>query len=62
MKHIILIFGLVIGAYTIGQTQDPRLAEQYYRNGEYEKAAVIFQQLYKKEPSRDYYFNRYSGF
>lgn len=45
--------------HTLGQAQDPRLGEQYYRNGEYEKAAVIFEQLYQKNPSRDYYFNRY---
>lgn len=45
--------------HTLGQAQDPRLGEQYYRNGEYEKAAVIFEQLYNKNPSRDYYFNRY---
>jgi tetratricopeptide (TPR) repeat protein len=45
--------------HTLGQAQDPRLAEQYYRNGEYEKAAVIFEKLYNKNPSRDYYFNRY---
>lgn len=59
MKHIIILIGLVLGMQTLGQAQDPRLAEQYYRNGEYEKAAIIFEQLYKKDPSRDYYFNRY---
>ena len=59
MKYIFLIFGLLVGSYTVVQGQDPRLAEQYYKYGEYEKASVIFQQLYKKNPHHDYYFNRF---
>jgi tetratricopeptide (TPR) repeat protein len=58
-KHIIVLIGLLLAVRVLGQAQDPRLAEQYYNNGEYEKAAVIFEQLYKKNPSQDYYFNRY---
>ena len=50
MKHIIILIGLLLVVRTLGQAQDPRLAEQYYNNGEYEKAAVIFEQLYKKNP------------
>jgi tetratricopeptide (TPR) repeat protein len=59
MKYIILTFGLVLAFQITAQGQDPRLAEQYFRNGEYEKASVIFEKIYKKNPIRDYYFDRY---
>lgn len=39
--------------------QDPRLAMQYYTDGEYEKALSLFQQLYQKNPANDYYFKNY---
>lgn len=39
--------------------QDSRLANQYYQNGEYEKASIIYKQLYDKSPASDYYFNKY---
>ncbi|MEM9821036.1 MAG: hypothetical protein AAF985_08185 [Bacteroidota bacterium] len=41
------------------QAQDPQLAQQYYRNGEYEKAGVLFEKLYKQNTENDYYFNQY---
>lgn len=37
--------------------QDPRLANQYMQNGEYEKAAEVFESLLKKTPNNEYYFN-----
>ena len=39
--------------------QNPNLAQHYYNNGEYEKAAAIFQQLTEKSPTNDYYLGRY---
>ncbi len=39
--------------------QDPRLANQYYTDGEYEKALSLYQQLYQKNPANDYYFKNY---
>ena len=39
--------------------QDPNLATQYYNNGEYEKAATLFGQLYERDERNDYYFGRY---
>ena len=48
--------------FTIGFTaltaQEARLAQEYYRNGEYEKAAVLYEKLAKKG-NNDFYFNRY---
>ncbi len=40
-------------------SQDPRLAMQYYQDGEYEKALNLFEQLYKKNSNNDYYFKNY---
>ena len=39
--------------------QQSQLAGQYFANGEYEKASSLYEQLYKKTPNNDYYFNRY---
>ena len=40
-------------------SQDARLAQQYYQNGEYEKASVLFERLYRGNESQDFYFDRY---
>ncbi|MFZ1255085.1 MAG: tetratricopeptide repeat protein [Saprospiraceae bacterium] len=40
-------------------SQDPRLAQQYYNDGEYEKAATLYQSMYQKNPNNDNFFNRY---
>ncbi len=41
------------------QAQDPRLAQQYYNDGEYEKAASLYQSMFQKNPGNESYFNRY---
>ncbi len=38
--------------------QDAKLAQQYYQDGEYEKAAVLFEKLYRANESNSYYFNK----
>ena len=38
--------------------QDARLAQQYYQNGEYEKAAVMFERLYRANETQDFYYDR----
>ncbi len=59
MKRLLLIciacLGIAFGLYA----QDTRLAQQYFQNGEYEKAAVLFEQLYEANPQNDYFFERY---
>ncbi|HEY9221060.1 MAG TPA: tetratricopeptide repeat protein [Lutibacter sp.] len=37
--------------------QEPQLASQYFRNGEYEKAASIYKILYEKNPLNNNYIN-----
>lgn len=39
--------------------QDPNLANQYFTNGEYEKAAALYGQLVDNDGRSEFYFNRY---
>ncbi|MEM9929247.1 MAG: CDC27 family protein, partial [Bacteroidota bacterium] len=50
---IMLMMGLAVSA------QDSRLAQQYFQNGEYEKAAEMYEGLYKKNGNNDFFFDRY---
>lgn len=59
MKHIILSFFLLITLSTAVLAQDNRLAQEYYNNGEYEKASSLYEKLYAKNSKNDYYFSRY---
>lgn len=57
----IRIFGVLVSFLLATATlsaQDPRLANQYYDNGEYEKAAALYEKLYQQDAG-DVYFNRY---
>lgn len=40
-------------------SQDAKLAQQYYQNGEFEKAAILYKRLYDAQNRNDYYFDRY---
>ncbi|MEM8907892.1 MAG: tetratricopeptide repeat protein [Bacteroidota bacterium] len=51
----LLFFAAHLGA----QNADPKLAQQYFQNGEYEKAGALFEKLFKKNNENDYYFNQY---
>ncbi len=55
-----LLLGLILLVFSQGLTaQDSKLAQQYYGNGEYEKAASIYKKLFDKNGNNDFYFNRY---
>lgn len=58
MYRILTIFMLFLFSCTL-QAQDPQLAQQYFQNGEYEKASSLFKILYEKSNGNDYYFNKY---
>ncbi len=55
--------GIVLALFTVSTAiysqQDSRLADQYYLDGEYEKAAELYDGLYQHSSRSDYYFNRY---
>lgn len=56
------IGGLMLCFSIIGFSQSPqtaKLAQQYFRNGEYEKAAELYQKLYQAQSYSDFYFTRY---
>lgn len=58
MKRLLLLFLISASAGAL-LAQDAQLAQQYYRDGEYEKAAVLYENLYKQSNYKDYYFDRY---
>lgn len=41
------------------QAQDPNLANQYFSDGEFEKAAALYNQLLDNDKRSEYYFSRY---
>lgn len=55
MRYVLfLIFSLTMYGTTFGQSD--ALAKQYYEKGEYKKAIVAFEKLYKKSPRKVNYF------
>ncbi len=57
MRWLFTIFCLAVASLTFGQ--DARLAQQYYLDGEFEKAATLYERLYLSNDANDYYFERY---
>ncbi|MFN0036114.1 MAG: tetratricopeptide repeat protein [Saprospiraceae bacterium] len=54
-----LFFFLLNLNVLLAQNADPNLANQYFADGEFEKAATLYGQLLEKERRSDYYFTRY---
>jgi tetratricopeptide (TPR) repeat protein len=59
MRYCLLSFALLLLTSLSLNAQQSRLAQQYFQNGEYEKAASLYQKLYKEQNYNDYYFERY---
>lgn len=55
---LLLCFCLLATVFTLN-AQQSRLAQQYYQNGEYAKAASLYERLYEEQNYNDYYFERY---
>ena len=55
-----LFFALMLAAtpFILKGQVNPQLAEQYFQNGEYEKAVSLYEKL-NQQNSGDYYFERY---
>ena len=58
MRILFLLLAIFFGSLSLS-AQDPQLAQQYFQNGEYEKASSLFKILYDKNNGNDYYFNKY---
>lgn len=59
MKKILLLFSLLAFTFPIfaQQSQDEKLAIQYFQNGEFEKAAELFEDIFnKKQDTYIYYY------
>ncbi len=60
MLRYLLFFCLTLILHVAsGQPQDSRLADQYYLDGEYEKAAELYESLYRNSNRSDFYFTKY---
>jgi tetratricopeptide (TPR) repeat protein len=60
IKGIRYILFVVITLFSIGvNAQESLLAQQYFDNGEFEKAASLFLELYQGNEENDYYLGRY---
>lgn len=57
--HKLIILVVLFFQVALLSGQDSKLANEYYRTGEYEKAAQMFKMLAEKTKYNDYYFNKY---
>ncbi|NRB64013.1 MAG: tetratricopeptide repeat protein [Saprospiraceae bacterium] len=55
----VLIIALVSLISFAVQGQNARLAQQYFMDGEFEKASILYKQLYIQNNDNEYYFDRY---
>lgn len=56
---ITIITFFFMAFFTVAQAQPSKLAQQYFKDGEYEKAASLYEKLYKQHNGNDFYFDRY---
>lgn len=63
MNKIAIISFLSCFFYFVGIAQSTSqifsLAHQYYKDGEYEKAATLYKKLYEQNPTNSYHYNNY---
>ncbi len=59
MRYSLLVCLFFLASIFTLSAQQSRLAQQYYQNGEYSKAASLYQKLYEEQNYNDYYFERY---
>ena len=57
-NYSILLFFLFAFSFNLFG-QEYKLAQQYYNDGEFEKAATLYKKLYEKQKNNEYYFGRY---
>ena len=59
LKPILSLLLFCFFAITLSAQSESKLAQQYYSDGEFEKAAVLYEKLYAANNRNDYFFNRY---
>lgn len=55
LSRLIIVFFLAISANVFGQSQNEKLAYQYYAEKQFEKAVVLYKDLYKENPKKEFY-------
>lgn len=61
IKNISAVILLLIAVQLVHAqpSQDHLLAQQYYQNGEYDKAAELYESLFDQNPTSSYYYQQY---
>ena len=54
-----LVLSLFLTVSSMLAAQNSQLAQQYFRDGEYEKSAELYEELSKQKPNSNAYFDRY---
>jgi len=55
---LLLVLSMVVNTYA-QTSQDLKLAQQFMRSGEYDKAKSIFSKLYQQQSANNYYYQNY---
>ena len=56
-----LLISLLISNFVFAQKGNQQIAHQYYLNGDYQKAAVLYEKLIKDNYSTTYYDRYYTS-
>lgn len=60
VQHIIIFLLFLLPSLLVAQKQDEKLAQEYFRQGEYEKALPYYERLYASNPLHiSYYYGLY---
>ncbi|MBI1226331.1 MAG: tetratricopeptide repeat protein [Bacteroidetes bacterium] len=57
--RFLVLFATFVLLPLLTSAQDSKLAQQYYQDGEFEKAATLYEKLYLQNNKNDFYFDRY---
>ena len=58
MMRYVFVFACML-LWQFAGAQDAKLAQQYYLDGEFEKAVVLYEKLFLQQEENEYYFERY---
>ncbi len=59
MRPVLSLLIIFATAITSLSAQQVKLAQEYYKNGEYEKAAEMYEEIFEQNKRNDYYFARW---
>ncbi len=59
MRSVVILFLIFCGFFANAQNTEEKLAAQFYENGEYEKASVLYKKLFRKNPGSIYVYENY---